>query len=82
MTKWVTTGIIKSIKFRDKLYRQLKSYPANSQEYYTLKLIWKHTTLSLKNVRKAKKDYYYDQFAKYKNDIRKIMDILKDVINR
>ena len=37
MTKWVTTGIIKSITFRDKLYRQLKSHPVNSPEYYTLK---------------------------------------------
>ena len=38
MTKWVTTGIIKSIKFRDKLYKQLKSIPVNSQEYNTMKI--------------------------------------------
>ena len=38
MTKWVTTGIIKSIKFRDKLYKQLKSIRVNSQEYSTLKI--------------------------------------------
>ena len=38
ITKWVTTGIIKSIQFRDKLYRQLKSHLlVNIQEYYTLK---------------------------------------------
>ena len=83
MTKWVTTGIIKSIKFRDKLYRQLKSHPVNSQEYYTLKTNLKtYNTILQKNIRKAKKDYYYDQFAKYKNDIKKTWDTLKDVINR
>ena len=38
MTKWVTTRIIKSIKFRDKLYKQLKSIPVNSQEYNTMKI--------------------------------------------
>ena len=38
MTKWVTTGIIKSIKLRDKLYKQLKSIPVNSQEYNTMKI--------------------------------------------
>ena len=83
MTKWVTTGIITSIKFRDKLYRQLKSHPVNSQEYYTLKTNLKtYNTILTKNIRKAKKDYYYDQFAKYKNDIRKTWDTLKDVIIR
>ena len=83
MTKWVTTGIITSIKVRDKLYRQLKSHPVNSQEYYTLKTNLKtYNTILKKNIRKAKKDYHYDQFAKYKNDIRKTWDTLKDVINR
>ena len=38
MTKWVTTGIIKSIKFRDKVYKQLKSILVNSQEYNTMKI--------------------------------------------
>ena len=38
ITKWVTTGIIKTIKFRDKLNKQLKSIPANSQEYNTMKI--------------------------------------------
>ena len=38
MTKWVTTGIIKSITFRDKLYKQLKSIPVNGQEYNTMKI--------------------------------------------
>ena len=38
MAKWVTTGIIKSIKFRDKLYKQLKRIPVNSQEYNTMKM--------------------------------------------
>ena len=30
----------------------------------------------------AKKDYYYEQFNKHKNDIRKTWDTLQDVINR
>ena len=50
MTKWVTTGIITSIKFRDKLYRQLKSHPVNSQEYYTLKTNLKTYNTILKKI--------------------------------
>ena len=50
MTKWVTTGKIESIKFRDKLYRQLKSHPVNSQEYYTLKSNLKTYNTILKKI--------------------------------
>ena len=50
MTKWVTTGIIKSIRFRDKLYRQSKSHPVNSQEYYTLKTNLKTYNTILKKI--------------------------------
>ena len=50
MTKWVTTRMIKSMKFRDKLYRQLKSHPVNSQEYYTLKTNLKTYNTILKKI--------------------------------
>ena len=60
MTKWVTTGIIKSIKFRDKLYQQLTSNPVNSREYNTLKINLKtYNQFFFKNIRMAMKDYYY-----------------------
>ena len=35
--KWITTGLIKSIKFRDKLHLQLKRTKSNSPEYPGLK---------------------------------------------
>ena len=52
MIKWVTTGIIKSVKFRDKSYRQLKSHPVNSQEYYTMKANLKTQNTILKKKKK------------------------------
>ena len=33
-------------------------------------------------IRTAKKDVYYNEFSKYKNDIRKTWDTLKEVINK
>ena len=53
MTKSVTTGIKKSIKFRDKLYRQLKSHLVNSQEYYTLKTNLKTYNTTLKKYQES-----------------------------
>ena len=79
----MTTGIIQSIKFHGKLYKQLKSNPVNSQEYNTLKINLKtYNQILKKNIRMAKKDYYDEQFNKHKNDIRKTWYTLKDVINR
>ena len=82
MTKWVTTGIKKSTKFRKNYTDSWKVTRWTANNVISWKLIWKHTILYLKNIRKAKKDYYYARFAKYKNDIRKTWDTLKDVIKR
>jgi hypothetical protein len=35
---WVTQGILISIKYRDSIYRQLKSQPIESSQYDTIKL--------------------------------------------
>ena len=32
-SRWITTSIIKSIKFRDKLYKKLKTSPINTQAH-------------------------------------------------
>ena len=43
LSPWITPGLIKSIEFRDKLYKRLKSCPHDSPEHnrmeYNLKLI-------------------------------------------
>ena len=33
LSPWITTGLIKSIEFRDKLYKRLKSCPQDSPEH-------------------------------------------------
>ena len=33
-------------------------------------------------IRAAMKDFYYNEFCKYKNDIQKTWDTLKEVINK
>ena len=69
LSPWITTGLIKSIGFRDKLYKRLKSCPKTYNGYRK------------KCLRTAKIEYYVHEFTKYKNDIRKTWDTLKDILN-
>ena len=73
-SEWITKGIIKSIQFRDKLYLRLKKTPQESQLHFTLKQNLKTYNIMLnKLIIKAKKDYYQNEFYKYKRDIKKNM---------
>ena len=35
-SKWITKGIMKSIKFKDRLYKQLRSSPPDSPEFHAI----------------------------------------------
>ena len=72
LSPWITNGIIKSIKFRDKLYKEVKLTNPDSPEHY-IKNTNLHTYNGIlqKNIRAAKRIYYEKQFNKYKNDIKK-----------
>ena len=79
----MTENILRSIKFRDKLYKQYLSKPLNSTE----KLIHKSNLRVLnkilkKDIREAKKSYYYNEFNKYKRDIKKTWDTIKSLLNK
>ena len=73
-SNWITKGIVRSIKYRDKLYLQLKRTPVDSERHNILKLNLKTYQSILKRlIRDAKKQYYQKQFKKYKNDVKKHM---------
>ena len=78
LSNWITTGILKSIEFRDNLYKRLKLCPIDSPEYETYKHNLKMYQGYLNQcIRTAKKEYYVKEFTRYKNDIRKTWDTLK-----
>ena len=71
-SQWITNGIIKSIQFRDKLYLKLKKTPRDSHLHLILKQNLKtYNTVLNKLIVTAKKDYYYNEFTKYKRDVKK-----------
>ena len=83
LSPWITSGIIKSIEFRDNLYKKLKACTTDSPEYelnqYNLKI---YNGYLRQCIRAAKKQHYTHEFAKYKNNIRKTWDTLKDIMNK
>ena len=61
--KWITNGIIKSLKFRDKLYKEMRSLNTNSPSYATIKQnLTVYNQLLKKSIREAKTIYYNNEF--------------------
>ena len=70
-SNWITSGILKSIEFRDKLYKRLKICSTDNGEYDILKHNLKIYNGYLNHcIRAAKKEFYHNEFNKHKNDIR------------
>ena len=82
-SNWISTGIIRSITYRDKLYMQLKQVPIDSEMYTHLKTNLKTYQVILKRlIRNAKKAYFQKKFNKYKGDIQNTWQTIKEILNR
>ena len=82
-SKWITSGILKSIEFRDNLYKQVKICSPENPGYDLLKFnLKRYNSYLTQCIRTAKKEYYIHEFTKNRNDIRKTWDSLKDILNK
>ena len=83
LSPWMTQGLVKSIKYRDRLYKILKSTELNSNLYSERKInLNTYNNILQRNIRAAKKSYYSKQFDKYKNDIKSTWTTIKEILNR
>ena len=81
--KWITFGIIKSIKYRDHLHLKMKKTNQNSPEYATMKNnLNVYNSILKRNIREAKVKYYGDIFEQYKNDIKNTWKHIKTLISK
>ena len=79
-TPWITVGIIKSIKFKDKLYKSVKLLNPTSNEYLTAKNNLRvYKSILNKRIRVAKKSYYSSQLNLHKKDSSKTWQILNNI---
>ena len=79
---WISKGIIKSIKFRDKLYKKLKQTDQSTSMYETLKTNLKsYNSILKRSIYLAKRQYYSGRFIACKNDMKQTWGALKDILN-
>ena len=68
---WITQGILRSIQYRDKLYKQLKLTHPNSSNYEIINInIKTYNTILKHTIRAAKTVYFENRFYRFKNDIK------------
>ena len=80
-SKWISFGIIRSIKTRDAMYLKFKRCNQQSVEYNTLKNnLHVFNCILKKTIRDAKIQYYSKLFTKYKVDIKKTWQTTSDTI--
>ena len=81
--KWISSGILKSIKSKDKLYTMLKSTNCNDPIYESRLLNFQTYNKILKcSIRTAKRIYYNNQFEIFRNDIRKTWSTINEVLHK
>ena len=83
LSKWMTNGILNSIKFRDKLFLKLKKLNSGSELHGHISSNLKSYNKILKKlIRQAKIQYYSDQFDKNKSNIRHTWSTIKEILNK
>lgn len=81
--KWITFGLINSMKFRDNLHKEINEMDPNNPKLPELQNQYKNFNKVLKRaIKAAKKDYYDDCFQKHRTDLRKTWTTLNEVLNR
>ena len=80
---WITNGILKSIKHRDKLYRKFKSCKVSHALYETHRSNYtQYNKFLSKIINQTKTNYYKSEFDKYSNDIKNSWKTINQILNR
>ena len=79
--KWITLGIIWSIKFRDKMYIRFKQFLQNSEEYPVLKNnLPIFNSILKRTINEAKTKYNENLFNQYKSNIKITWKTISEII--
>jgi len=82
-SRWITSGIMKSIRVKDKMYVHLKSIDRNSPSYETTLVNFKTYSRILKQmIKNAKKTFFSNCFENYKSDMKKTWETINGILNK
>ena len=78
LSPWITDGILHSIKYRDQLFREVRSVPNGTDLHLSLSVnLSAYQAILKKTIRLTKWKYYADQFEKNKSNIRQTWSTIK-----
>ena len=82
-TKWITYGVLKSIKYRDKLNKTLRITPPDTERHATLKInLRTYNTILRRVIRTAKSTYYECAFNRHKLSIKNTWGVINEIISK
>ena len=82
MNPWMSFGILKSIKYRDSLYKHFHQLNPDSEEYSIMDTNLKtYNRILNRSIRNAKFSYYNNLLTAYKNDSKKTWETLRNIMN-
>lgn len=82
ISPWVTNGILKSIRYKDKLYKCLKLTSPNDPQYHSQKINFQtYSRILRKSISGAKRQYYHSQLSLHKEDSRKTWEVIRSILN-
>ena len=80
---WITSGILKSINFKDKLYKTLMQTSKDSTDYPVLLSNFKvYKNIIRRSIMLAKRDYYRNAFNRYSTNMKKTWQTISQTLNR
>ena len=82
-TDWITNGLIKSIRYRDNLYRNMRILPPGSVLFMEAKQNLKvYNRILKRSIRAAKISFYTKKFDFARSNSRETWNIINKVLNR
>ena len=82
-SKWITSGLLRSIRFRDNLYKKIKLTNPASLEYETLRINLKTYNKILRtSICAAKQQFLAFMFEKYKSDIKNTWKTINEILSK
>ena len=79
--RWITFGILRSIKSRDKMYVKFKQCPRNTEEHHTLKNnIHVFNSILKRTIPEAKLKHYDDLFNQFRGDMKMTWKTISEII--
>ena len=80
---WISYGILKSIKFRNELYKKIKKSDPNTIEYDILSTnLNTYNKILKRSIRMAKQRHYQNIFNIYSGNVKKTWSMINDILHK